>query len=81
MDTASQGLNNRWLGIVMPPGSVEDPGEKRYAGTLILVVSSVAAGTFTIEFNPDPDQMFLTLPPGAIGLVARIPGSITITGP
>ncbi len=52
---ASASVQN-YFGIVVP--SVADPGADRYAGTLILDISSDAAGTFEVGFWPDTPPLY-----------------------
>ncbi len=61
-------------------GSVRDTGASKYAGTLILEVSTDARGTFTVGFTSDPDQTFFMSAGYEIFLPsALIPALITMS--
>ena len=61
---------------------VADTGAEKYAGTLIVDVSSDASGTFTIGFNPDTQVTVMgDGDHNAILPITLIPGLITISGP
>ena len=60
-----------------------DSGERRYAGTLILVTSHDAAGTLTHEFKFTVGDDTFLLDPNSIlfPLIATQPETLTTTGP
>ena len=72
-----------WAGLILLPNEGQaDSGERRYLGTLILLVSAAAAGTFTVEFNSAPERTLLADETDFIFPLIRLgPGLITITGP
>lgn len=52
--TDTHTCNYRWAGATLMPGAA-DNGQRRYVATLVVQVSADAAGTFTL--NPNPDQV------------------------
>jgi hypothetical protein len=65
----------------LPGDAPTDPGVGRYAGTLKLVLSADAEGTFTIGLDPDGAATFLNDDlGGTIAISSFVPAYITVLG-
>jgi len=59
--------------------AVTDPGVPRYLATVVLDVSSDAAGTFTVGFNPDPFETFMAATDSTpISIATFLPATVVI---